>query len=46
MGVAMLVYGREEQADVLIEQLLRDKVRDVVGCSQTWLSADSHSAPF
>lgn len=27
MGVAMLVYGREEQADVLIEQLLRDKVR-------------------
>jgi 26S proteasome regulatory subunit N2 len=25
LGIAMIVYGREEDADILIEQLLRDK---------------------
>jgi len=25
MGIALIMYGREEEADVVIEQLLRDK---------------------
>ena len=27
LGIALTMYGREEQADTIIEQLLRDKVR-------------------
>jgi len=30
MGIALIMYGREEGAEVLIEQLSRDKVRTYI----------------
>ena len=32
LGIAFMFYGRQEQADNVIDQLLADKVRDILPC--------------